>query len=311
MSRVSSPSRDRTYGVARVCRAWGVARATVYRHLGAAAADNDLQPPSGAIRRRGPVGACPDAELVARIAAEIETSPFHGEGYRKIWARLRHKGIRTAARRVRRLMKEYGLQAPHRVRPSREHAHDGTIVTERVDDVWGTDMTQTVTTGEGRAYVFVAVDHCNGEIVGIHAAHSATRFEALEPVRQGVAIHFGAIAAATAKGLTLRHDHGSNYMADDFQREIAFLGIESSPSFVRQPQGNGVAERAIRTLKENLLWVRSYATVEALRQGLLDFAALYNAKWLRERHGYKTPNQIRAEQRGVEISAGQEHQMAA
>jgi putative transposase len=33
-------------------------------------------------------------------------------------------------------MKEYGLQAPHRVRPSREHAHDGTIVTERVDDVW-------------------------------------------------------------------------------------------------------------------------------------------------------------------------------
>ena len=43
------------------------------------------------------------------------------------------------------------------------------------------------------------------------------------------------------------------YMADDFQKEIAFLGIESSPAFVRAPEGNGCAERFIRTLKENLL----------------------------------------------------------
>lgn len=311
MSRATSPSQGRSYGVARVCRAWAVARATVYRHRSTTAAESDPQPPRAPARRRGPIGACPDAELVAHIAAEIEASPFSGEGYRKLWARLRHRGIRTAARRVRRLMKKHGLQAPHRVRPSRSQSHDGTIVTQRVDEVWGTDMTQTVTTGEGRAYVFAAVDHCSGEIVGIHAASSANRFEALEPVRQGVATHFGAIAAGVAHGLTLRHDHGSNYMADDFQREIGFLGIESSPAFVRQPEGNGVAERTIRTLKENLLWVHGFATLEALRQGLLDFAALYNAQWLRERHGYKTPDQIRAEQRGVETAAGQEHQRAA
>jgi hypothetical protein len=43
-------------------------------------------------------------------------------------------------------------------------------------------------------------------------------------------------------------------MSDDFQAELAFLGMASSPSFVREPEGNGVAERFIRTLKENLLW---------------------------------------------------------
>ena len=64
--------------------------------------------------------------------------------------------------------------------------HDGTIVTDRVNEMWGTDMTQTITTREGRAYVFVAVDHANSEVVGIHAARSVNRFEALEPVRQGV-----------------------------------------------------------------------------------------------------------------------------
>ncbi|MFC3167205.1 hypothetical protein [Paracoccus fontiphilus] len=54
-------------------------------------------------------------------------------------------------------------------------------------------MTETFTTAEGRAYVFVAVDHCSGEFVGIHAASGASRWEALDPIRQGVARHFGAL----------------------------------------------------------------------------------------------------------------------
>jgi transposase InsO family protein len=49
-------------------------------------------------------------------------------------------------------------------------------------------------------------------------------------------------------------------MSGDFQAEIECLGIEASPSFVREPEGNGVAERFIRTLKENLLWVRTFDT---------------------------------------------------
>ncbi len=51
----------------------------------------------------------------------------------------------------------------------------------------------------------------------------------------------------------MRHDHGSQYMSDAFQQELAFRGIASSPAFVRAPEGNGCAERFIRTLKENLL----------------------------------------------------------
>ena len=114
-----------------------------------------------------------------------------------------------------------------------------------------------------------------------------------------------------ATGLTLRHDHGSNYMSGDFQREIRFLGVASSPAFVRQPEGNGVAERAIRTLKEQLLWVRHFVTVEQLRQALASFAALYNASWLRERHGHKTPDQIRAEQKALETKAATRFKLAA
>jgi transposase InsO family protein len=242
----------------------------------------------------------------------IDASPFSGEGYRKIWARLRNNGVRTAARRVRRVMKANDLLAPHRPVQRDAHPHDGTIVTDRVDEIWdeplsaigprtmANDMTQTVTTAQGRAYVFIAVDHCSGEFIGTHASSSASRWEALEPIRQGVSRHFGGVGPGVALGLTLRHDHGSNDMADDFQRELRCFGIVSSPAFVRQPESNGVAERAIRPLKEQLLWVHHYATVEDLRQALAAFAAKYNAASLRERHGYKTPNQIRAEQKALE-----------
>ena len=292
MSQALSPATGRCYGLARVARVWQLSRATVYRHR---AADGAAAPAGPA--RRGPIGACSDAELIGHIRAEILGSRLHGEGYGKIRARLRHAGLRTSARRVRRLMGRHGLLAPHRVGRPEQRAHDGTITTTAVDAMWGTDMTETITPREGRARVFVAVDHCSGECVGSHAARSGNRFEALEPVRQGVLRHFGAIERDIAKGLSLRHDHGSNYMSGDFQDEIAFLGLESSPSFVRQPEGNGVAERFIRTLKENFLWVHTLETIEELRRALRDFVAHYNATWLVARHGYRTPNQVRADQR--------------
>ena len=122
MSQAISPGTGRTYGLARVARVWGRSRATIYRHRAAASGAASAIP-----MRRGPVGACSDAALLEHIRAEILGSRLHGEGYRKIWARLRHAGIRTSARRVRRLMGQHGLLAPHRVgRPdqrARRHHH--------------------------------------------------------------------------------------------------------------------------------------------------------------------------------------------
>src|SRR4051812_992799 len=123
-----------------------------------------------------------DGALVAAIRRLLTGSPFHGEGHRKLWARLRFAGIRTSRRRVLRLMREHGLLARQRAgRPHGSRAHDGRITTERVDVMWGSDLT-SVMTGEGQAAVFMAVDHCSAECVGIYASHRADRFEALEPV---------------------------------------------------------------------------------------------------------------------------------
>jgi transposase InsO family protein len=113
-----------------------------------------------------------------------------------------------------------------------------------------------------------------------------------------------------ARGLKLRHDHGSNYMSGDFQDEIECLGIEASPSFVREPEGNGVAERFIRTLKENLLWVRTFDTIEELRTALVEFANRYNETYV-ARHGYRTPAQVRADQCRLDQNATADLKLAA
>lgn len=105
-----------------------------------------------------------------------------------------------------------------------------------------------------------------------------------------------AARSAGAPVLRFRMCYGSQYLSDDFQKELAFLGVASSPAFVRAPEGNGCAERFIRTLKENLLWVQHFETVEDLRRALLAFRDVYNETWLIERHGFRPPAAIRAAQ---------------
>lgn len=270
-----------------MCRVLESPRSTVY-----AARTRRLAPVPP--QQRGPKTAWTDAELTERIRAVLAASPFVGEGHRKVWVRLRLAEVPAGKPRVLRMMREAGLLAPTRSGQTQgPAAPDGTIIPDRPDAMWGIDATATWT-AEGQATVFIAVDHFTAECVGIHAARKGTRFEALEPLRQGIRTHFDGYREGIAPGLALRHDHGSQFMSDHFQAELRFLGIASSAAFVREPEGKGCAERFIRTLKEQLLWIERFDTVEALRLALLAFKDRYNQKWLIERHGHLSPAAVRA-----------------
>ena len=81
------------------------------------------QPPA---KRRGPKPAISDQALLVAIEADLEASPWEGEGYRKVWARLRvRRDIRVARKRVLRLMRENNLLSPHRCRRRGGNPHDG------------------------------------------------------------------------------------------------------------------------------------------------------------------------------------------
>jgi hypothetical protein len=129
MSRTISPSSNRLYGVARVVSLWCLVRSGFY-----AARQRQQQPREP--HKRGPK-VHSDEELVTATRQLLAEPVFTGEGYRKIWARLRHQGIRTSKDRS-----TSGWERPTPPRPSLE--------------------------AEGAVTVFAAIDHCTAECVGIH-----------------------------------------------------------------------------------------------------------------------------------------------
>ena len=123
MRGAQSISTRRAYGVQRIGRVWHRARSSVYARRQA------TNVPGAAVSAAWAGGRRPGRRCWPATSADcFEASPFHGEGYRKAWAKLRVAGIRTSLERVRRLMREHDLQAPHRVGHAHgPKAHDGTM----------------------------------------------------------------------------------------------------------------------------------------------------------------------------------------
>jgi len=286
-----SPGTGRRYPLTMICAVWRVARSTVY------AAES---PPPGVAPapagKRGPKPEVSDEEIVGVIREILAATPFHGEGYRKVRARLAHRGLRLGGKRVLRLMRAHGLLAPRRLGPPNGNpAHDGTIITDRPDEMWGTDATRFYTEEDGWCWFFGAIDHHLDEIVGWHVAKLGDRWAALEPIRQGMRYTFGSFGKDIARGLKIRCDWGPQYIADAWINEVKWLGITISPTYVGEPECNGVIERFMRTLKEQCLYLHRFKTLEEARRIIAEFIERYNTEWLIERLGYRTPAQARAD----------------
>ena len=157
MRAAVSPATGRGYPLTVICRTYRLPRSTMYAatHTGHAAPE-----------KRGPRTAVSDAELLNAIRAVLAACPFHGEGYRKVRARLAHRGLAVGGKRVLRLMRQHHLLAPRRLGPPNGNpAHDGTIVTDRPDGMWGTDATRFYTEQDGWCWFFGAIDHGIAEVV--------------------------------------------------------------------------------------------------------------------------------------------------
>jgi putative transposase len=292
MATAISSATGRRYGAVRVCRAWEVPRSSFYAARAAAAESTKA---GASPTRRGPKPAVSDADLLAAIRADLARSPWAGEGHRKVWARLRAMdGIRVSRKRVLRPMRQHALLSPHRARPRPEAAHERRITTEAPNIMWATDATQVTTVQDGKVWLFGVAEHWNAEVLGWHVAKHGTRYEAIQALGMAVRQQFGHLGAGAARGLALRHDHGSTFMADVFQKQVKFWGLAPSYAFVAEPETNGVIERLFRTLKEQAIHGRIFQTIEDVRDAVRAFVTRYNAEWLVEKNGYRSPAQMRA-----------------
>jgi transposase InsO family protein len=150
--------------------------------------------------------------------------------------------------------------------------------------------------------VFVVVDHASNE-VWYDAVRRMDRFAAADLLREVCAERFGSVEQAAASGLALRYNGGSCFRSDHYQAEIDHLGIARSPAFHYEPETNGVAEKALQILKEQVLWIERFDTLEELRQAVRRFGRTFNEQWLIERHGFRTPIEARDHQRAKAAAA--------
>ena len=292
MSGTASCITDRPYGVKLVCHTWEQPSSSYYADRQVSGLSIKLTQPG----KRGPKTALSDAELLELIRADLQTSPFQGEGHRKVWARLRVRdGVKVGRRRVLRLMRENNLLSPYRGRRGTSRLHEGEIITPAPNLMWGTDGARVFTVEEGWGWTFVAVEHWNAECVGWHVCKQGTRFAALEPISQGLMATVGKVTADAGRGLALRMDHGTQYLSDHFQNQLKYWGISPSFAFIEQPQTNGVAERFIRTLKEQVIHGRVFQNLNEVSKAVRCFVDTYNREWLVEKNGFTSPRQARAQ----------------
>ena len=288
MSRTCSSTVGKPYGIERVCRLSGYPRSSFYAQAGCPKGE------PATVGKRGPKCAISDAELLETIRKDLDQSPFHGEGHRKVWGRLKYgQGLRVSRKRVLRLMREHHLLSPYRRPQGVPRQHTSEIITTAPNLMWGTDGTKVFTLEDGYVWVFAAVEHWNGECVGWHVCKRGDRFAAMEPVLMGLTTYFGSVRSDVGRGLRLRMDHGTQYLSDHFQNQLRFWGITPSFAFLEEPQTNGVVERFFRTLKEQIIYGEVFPTISELRKAITGFIHSYNHQWRLEKNGFLSPHQAR------------------
>ena len=238
-----------------------------------------------------------DAQLLAAIRTDLARSPFHGEGHRKVHARLRSlDGIRVARTRVLRVTRAHGLLSPHRGHQGPAKTHVGRVITQAPNVMWGTDGVRVFTLDDGWGRIFAAVEHWNAESLGWHVCDVGSRFAALDPIAQGLDRRYGSLDADVARALAFRH--GSAVVSTCQTTSSSKSGIGgSTPASVlsRNSETNGLAARRNRTLKEQAIHGRIFQNLEAVRAAVADFAERYNQTWRLEKLGYHTPIETREE----------------
>ena len=300
MKGTASEATGRRYPTRTVCEVFGVAPSSLYAALERVEPTEGPPPPR---RRPGPKPKISDAELLERICQVIQDSPFQGEGHRKVHARLRLRDVHVSRKRVLRIMREAGLLAQQpTARPKK--THEGTIVTDAPNRMWGTDGARfLIGRGENAewAWLFITVDHFNFDPIGFEVSEVGDRFHAFTAVEAAVRERLGRVEPGVARGVVLRSDLGSVYTSSFFTKRVKALGLDQSYAFVREPECNGVSERFIRLIKEQCLWVEEFTDIEDARRKIAAFIQRYRHEWILERHGYRTPAQVL--EQAVELAA--------
>lgn len=246
-------------------------------------------------QKPGPQVAFSDEKVLSEVRAYLADPYFSGEGYKKLWKRLKDRGVTVGKERLRRILGENNLLAPQRPQEGTGgYSHEGTITTDAPNTLYGIDIKEWKCKS-GKCWTITIIDHFNAEVIAQLTVKSATTDKVMEVTRQAIKKRFGALTKDICKGLELeiRTDNGSQFIAKEFAREVQFLGIFHTRTAVASPESNGIIERYHRTIKEQIVYKILEATFGHTIEIIDEFNQRYNQHWLIHRLGLVSPIEFR------------------
>lgn len=237
-------------------------------------------------------------ELLSQIQALKADHPFWG--YRRIWAYLKYRqGLTVNRKRVYRLMKENNLLvAPNtRLKAIRaKYPQRSKPKAIRINQYWGIDMTKVLIQFFGWLYLVIVLDWFSKKIIGYSLKMHSKADDWLEALNNAVNNQFPQGVLAKQDELFLISDNGSQPTSQKFMQACSVLEIKQIFTCYDNPKGNADTERVLRTMKEDLIWLKEWKLPFEFEEDLKAWINRYNNDYPHSSLGYKTPNQFEKEQ---------------
>jgi transposase InsO family protein len=237
-------------------------------------------------------------ELELRSQIQTIALEMRAYGYRPITAELHRQGVKVNHKRVLRLLREDNLlclrqRAFVRTTDSR---HNLTVYPNlarnlplsNINQLWVADITYIRLL---REFVYLAVlldafsRRCIGWAISRHIDTQLTL----------TALQMALRTRSIQPGLIHHSDQGVQYAATDYIAVLHEHKIEISMSRTGNPYDNAKAERFMRTLKYEEIYMNDYETLTEVRASIEHFIeAVYNRKRLHSAIGYRPPAEFEA-----------------
>jgi len=231
-----------------------------------------------------------DQDLLERIKGVKTKHPFWG--YRRVRAWLVHRDkIRVNEKRVRRVMKANDLMATQTIHKAKRTPQRSKPRAERPRPYWGIDMTKFLIPVLGWVYLVIVLDWYTKKIVGWDLSLRSRASEWRGALEGAIEREFS--QGVRDQGLKLISDNGSQPTSVSFMRDMATLGIEQIFTSYDNPKGNAETERMLRTIKEEIIWLNEFCSLEEAKQRIGQWIEVdYNKLYVHSKLGYFSPEEF-------------------